>query len=408
MTTYPLPTLAATIDENGITAPSFNDILLSLQASYASIYGSDVDLDPDTQDGQWLAILAKGFSDTNQTSIFVYNQFSPATAQGAGLSSVVQINNISRLVASNSTAAVTVVGQAGLTITDGLVGDNLSLGTQWALPASVTIPPAGDITVTATCTTSGAIAAPSGTLTVILTPTAGWQSVTNASDAAPGNPVELDATLRGRQANSTQLNSKTVIGGMYGAIANLPGVLALSVHENDTDTTDSLGAPANSFCFSVIGGDLQSIVNIIGSRKTIGAPTWGGGTGATSGTYTDPTTGIAYTINFNIPTQIVIKGTITIVPGAAYNTSIGNEIIASVVAYVNGLGIGNSVQYTRLYPPALLVGPTAAPASPLDSGTYELTSIVIAIGSATQTAADITINFNQIATTVAADWSIVT
>lgn len=408
MTTYPLPTLAATISATGISAPPYSDILLSLQASYMSIYGSDVDLDPDTQDGQWLAVLAKGYSDTNQTCVAVYNQFSPATAIGAGLSSVVKINNIQRLVSSNSSAVVTIVGQAGKTITNGLVGDNQNQGTQWALPASVTIPPSGSINETATCTTSGAITAAVGTLSVILTPTTGWQTATNAANAAPGAPVELDATLRQRQTSSTQLATVTVVGGMVGAIENLTGVTAVSVHENDTDAVDSAGAPANSICFSVLGGNAQSIVNIIGSRKTIGAATWGGGTGATSGTYVDPNAGINYTINYNVPAEISIGGVITIAPGVNYNTNIGAEMIAAVVAAINALGIGNSVQYTRLYPPALLVGPYASPASPTDGQTYDLTSIAIAAGGGSPAEADVVIGFNQIATTVAGNWTIVT
>lgn len=407
MTTYPLPTLAPTIDANGITVVSFNDTLLSLQASYTSIYGTDVDLDPDTQDGQWLAIIAKGFADMGQACVFVYNQFSPATAIGAGLSSVVKINNIKRLVPSNSQAAILVVGQAGRTITNGLVGDNQSLGTQWALPASVTIPSGGSTTVTATCTTQGAIQAAANTLSVMLTPTAGWQSANNPANAAPGAPVERDATLRLRQTNSTQLGSTTPVGGMFGLISNLPGVTAISVHENDTDVADSIGAPPHSFCFSVLGGDLQSIVNIIGLKKTIGANTWGGGTGAVSGTYTDPTTGNASTINFNIPTEIHVAGSITLTPGVGYITAIGLEAGIAVAAAINGLGIGKSVQFTRLYSPALLVGPYAAPATPTDGQTYELTSVLIAISPATPAAADVTIAFNQIAFTTAADWTII-
>ncbi len=73
--------------------------------------------------------------------IAAYNSFSPGFAQGAGLSSIVKINGIARKVPSNSQCVVTIVGQAGAQITNGIIGDNLNLGTQWALPALVTIPP---------------------------------------------------------------------------------------------------------------------------------------------------------------------------------------------------------------------------------------------------------------------------
>lgn len=399
MTTYPLPTLAPTIDANGISAPPFNDILLSLQASYRAIYGADTLLDADDQDGQWLAIEAKGQNDTNQAIIDTYNQFSPATAQGVGLSSIVKINGIRRLVDSNSSAVITVVGQAGKTITNGLVGDNLSQNTEWALPATVTFPFGGSINVTAICLQAGAIVAPAHSLTVILTPTAGWQTADNAANAAPGAPVEIDAQLRRRQSISTQSPSQTVLGGIVERIANLAGVVHYKAYENDTNTTDANTLPPHSICLSILGGDLQSIVNIIGQDKADGCSTYGGGTGATSGTYIDTASGIPYTIRYNIPTEILIGVVVHLIAGIGYSSAIGIEIQAAVAAAINALGIGDTVQYTRLYPPALLVGPFAAPASPTDGSTYELTSVLIAISPATPVAADVTTAFNQIAMT---------
>lgn len=399
MTTYPLPTLAPTVDANGISAPPYNDILLSFQASYRAIYGADTLLDPDDQDGQWLGILAKAQSDTNQAIIATYNQFSPATAQGGGLSSVVKINGIARLVSSNSSAVITVVGQAGRAIINGIVGDNLSQNTEWQLPAIVTIPDSGTINVTAVCTQSGAFTADAHTLTVILTPTAGWQTADNAANAAPGAPVESDAQLRRRQGVSTQAPSQTVLGGIVERIANLSGVVHYKAYENDTDTTDANTLPPHSICLSILGGDLQLIVDIIGRDKADGCSTYGGGTGATSGTYADPISGVPYTINYNIPTELTIAVSVHITAGIGYSSAIGDEIQAAIVAAINALEIGDHVQYTRLYPPALLVGPFASPASPTDGSSYELTSVLIAISPATPVAADVAVAFNQIAMT---------
>lgn len=399
MTDYPLDTLACTIDANGITGPSYADILLSLIAQYQAIYGSDVVLDADTQDGQWLAIQARAIFDCNDVSMATFNQFSPTYAQGLGLSSIVKINGIARLVPSNSTADVTIVGQAGTTITNGTIGDNASLNTQWVLPAEVIVPGGGSIVVTAICVTNGAVTADADTLTVILTPTAGWQTVTNAANAAPGSPTETDADLRRRQALSTQLPSQTILGGIVGALSDLSGVTHLMPYENDTGSTDGNGLPEHSICISILGGTLQDIVDIIGSRKTIGCNTYGGGTGATSGNYVDPISGINYTINFNIPTLKLILVTINIVAGTGYSSTIGDEIKAAIVAAINDSAIGQDVQYTRLYVPALLSGPYATPSLPTNNSTYELTSILISISPAAPAAADAVIAFNQLAYT---------
>src|SRR5260363_114935 len=75
-------TLSVTIDATGIHAPSYADVLNALKAQYRAIYGPDVYLENDSQDGQWLAVLAKCIHDANSAAISVYHAFSPATAQG--------------------------------------------------------------------------------------------------------------------------------------------------------------------------------------------------------------------------------------------------------------------------------------------------------------------------------------
>ena len=161
------------------------------------------------------------------------------------------------------------VGQAGTAITNGIAKD--VNGVKWALPASVTIPPAGQITVTATCQTIGAVSAPAGSITQIGTPTLGWQTVNNPSDAVEGAPLETDAALRQRQAVSTALPSLTVLDGIIGAVACLPGVTRWAVYENDTDATDANGIPKHSISLVVEGGDATAIANAIAGKKTPGA-----------------------------------------------------------------------------------------------------------------------------------------
>ncbi|WP_204312555.1 baseplate J/gp47 family protein, partial [Escherichia coli] len=80
------------------------------------------------------------------------------------------------------------------------------------------IPPAGQITVTATCQTLGAVAAPSGAIDTIATPTLGWQSVGNPIAAAVGLPIETDRQLRQRQALSTALPAQTILEALVGAL----------------------------------------------------------------------------------------------------------------------------------------------------------------------------------------------
>lgn len=389
-----MTTLAAQVTSVGIIVPGYEDILQQLREAFWSIYGSDVDLSADTQDGQMIAIFARVISDTNQMAEAVYNSFSPSFAQGAGLSSVVKINGIARGVPTRSTATVAVVGVVGTIITDGIVGDNLSLGTQWALTSPITIPGAGTINVTATCTEDGATAAGIGTLAAILTPTLGWQSVTNAAAAVPGLAVETDAALRTRQAQSTAGSAQTVLEAIYAAIANLAGVGRLQVYENDSDSTDADGIPSHSISAVVFGGDATAIAGAIALKKPPGTGTYG----STAVVVTD-SHGMVNTINFYVLLVTTVSVEVTIHNLTGYVSTTGDTIKAAIAAYLSALAIGEDSYLTRLYTPANLDGSALG-------DTYVVT-LIRQKTSGAFAAADIVIAFNEAATCAVANVTLI-
>lgn len=381
MATLPLATLAAQVTPTGISAPSYSDILETLKIRARNIFGADLYLEEDSQDGQLLAIFALAIHDANQTAIATYNSFSPQTAQGVGLSNVVKINNIKRAAASNSQVQVAIVGVAGTTITAGVIAD--AFGNKWNLPAVVVIPPAGTITVTATAQEVGALSTGINTITQIVTPVAGWQSVTNTAVPSPGQAVESDAELRQRQEIAPALNSYTVLDGLTSNLEALTGVDYVRVYENDTNATDSLGLPAHSIAAVVRGGDVQEIVETIFKLKGLGVYTHG----TTSGTVTDMS-GTTHTIRFFEPAEKTIKAVINITALANYTSVTGDRIKQSVVDYVNGMSVGESLVVNRLYTPALLNGDQI-------NETYKITSLTASLSSGTPGTADVPIAFNE-------------
>ena len=382
-TTYPLPTLACTVTATGISSPTYADIYTSLQASFQSIYGVDSVITPDSQDGQLLAIVARGQADANAATVAVYNSYSPATAQGVALSNAVKINGIARQASSFSSVALLLVGQVGSTINNGVVSDLNN--NRWILPAVVVIPITGSVTVSATCQTPGAVGAPINTVQQIMTPSLGWQSVTNPSSASPGAPVETDAQLRQRQAISTALPSLTVLQGISGAIADLAGVTEVRAFENDTGAVDANGLPAHSIAMVVEGGDVNEIAMAIYDKKTPGAYTYGTTSAAINDSY-----GIPHIIRFFIPAQVPVKAVITVRALTGYSSALGDQIKQAVAAYINALPIGQPVYISRLYLPAQLYGGVG-------SESFELTQIQISINPAAVGSADLILAFNEIA-----------
>lgn len=379
-------TTLAFIDSTGYHFSDYPTFLAWLQGVYTGIYGADVYLGADSQDGQFIAILAQAFYDTAALGSSVYNSFSPATAQGVGLSRVVKINGLSREVPSFSTVVVTIVGQANTVISNGIAQD--VLGQQWALPLSVTILDSGTIDVTATSSVVGFITAEPNTITTIFTPTLGWQSVNNAAAATPGSPVETDAQLRVRQSISTSLPAQTVFDATIGAIENLPGVTDVRGYENQTSTVGGGGSgsgsqPTHSISIVVTGGDPVAICQTIIDKKTPGTDTYGG----TTETVYDAK-GMPLAISFQESVVATIGVQVTITPGPFYSSDYATLIQTAVAAVINASGIGNPVLYTTLFIPAYLNG--TAPGQ-----TYIVVSIELNKNGGSFSAGNVSLNWDE-------------
>ncbi len=342
-----MATIAAQISSTGILAPDYSNILQQLKIVYWSIYGSDAILDNDSQDGQFLAVLAQAIFDCNQTTINVYNAFSPATARGVQLSSLVKLNGLRRATATNSEVIVTLTGDVGTQIIEGIVGDNLSLGTRWFLPTLVIIPISGEVAVTATAEFAGDIAATIGSITEILTPTLGWQTVTNEGAAVLGQPIETDSELRLRQSKSTALPAMTVLEGIYAAVSAVNGVERLMIYENSEDVADVNGIPPHSICVVMSGGDVTEIAEAIALKKSPGVGTYG-----TTLVVVEDRNGVPNNIRLYELTKVPLRVRVDIHPLAGYVSTTGDLLKQAVVDFINGLEIGEDSYLARLYTPA--------------------------------------------------------
>lgn len=371
------------IDANGYHFPDFPTLLSYVQGGFLGIYGSDTYVLPDSQDGQWLSLISQMAYDSAAVGSSIYSSFSPATAQGAGLSRIVKINGMKRDIATFSTATVSIGGTYGTVINNGIAQD--TLGQKWSLPAIVTIPISGTIDVTATSVVIGAINAGNGTINSIFTPTQGWQTVTNAGAAIPGAPIETDSQLRSRQSVSTANPSLTVLDGTVSGVNNLTGVIQAKGYENDTGSTDGNGLPPHSICIVVDGGVTQQICDEILLHKTPGTKTYGN----TSATSFDAH-GLPVIINYNVPTAVTIGVVITITQLAGYSSGFISLIQAAVAAYINSLGIGANVILSKIYYPAYLSGSASGQ-------TYNIEGLTLSANGGSAGTSDISIGFSSLA-----------
>lgn len=372
----------AYIDDAGFHLADFEDFLAFNQDAFRQIYGQDVNLDADTQDGQWVTHIAQTQYDIASLCAATFNRFSPSTAEGDALRRQIKINGIKANPATHSTVDVVIVGDEGTVITNGKVRDGAD--NLWSLPETVTIPASGQITVTATADDDGPIEAAAGAVSRIATPTDGWISVSNPSVAVPGKEAQSDAELRILQTNSTAQPSQSILQGIQGELLSLDGVTRLRMYENDTSETDDNGIPSHSICAVVEGGDSNEIAEVLRRRKTAGTGTFG----TTAIVLTDSAM-MPITINFFRPMVVPVKVKVTIDPLVGYASTYADELKQQVCDYINSLGIGSTLYLSKLYVPANLEN------NPNDS-TYDIVSIETAEGEGEFSAQNIATEFNEV------------
>ncbi|MBZ6756534.1 baseplate J/gp47 family protein [Klebsiella grimontii] len=383
--------LSATVTAEGISAPDYQTVLDTITGYFQQIYGLDAYLEPDSKDGQMIALVALAIHDANNTAITVYRSFSPSTALNDALTSNVKINGISRRAATNSTVDELLVGEPGTIITNGSVKD--TNGIIWNFPAQVVIGIDGTAIATATCGTSGAVAALAGSVNKINTPTRGWVSATNPLAATVGVAGETNAELRVRQSQSVALPSVTPFEAVDGAIANIDGVTRHKLYENDQDTPDANGLPPHSIAAIVEGGDATVIANTLRGVKGQGSTPFGSTVIIVPDKYGSP-----HPVGFSRPVDVPVFVKITISPLTGYTSQVGDEIKAAVAAYINSLAIGASVLLSRIYSPANL-----GVVSGGNSRYYDITELLIGTSSAGVAATNIVIAFDHSASCRVAD-----
>ncbi|MEG0347230.1 MAG: baseplate J/gp47 family protein [Acinetobacter sp.] len=377
-----LTTVAPVITDAGPVAPTYYEIVDYFKTKYKGIYGADVYLENDSQDGQWIGVFARAIADVNASILNTYTSFSPKTATRDALSRNVAINGIYRQLPTFSQVDLEITGTAGTEITNGFALDNS--GNKWVLPERVVILASGKVIATATAEKAGAILAMSNTVVVIGKPTRGWQGVNNPATSSLGVEIESDSKLRQRQALSVAIPSQSKTDSIKGAIFSLDGISRCKTYENDTKTINSFGIPPNTLCVVVVGGDATEIAGIMRAKKSLGCGWYGNVDVTVLNAFGEEEVVALYR-----PDIINIGFKLNVVGSAQYTKEIENNIKQNLADYVNQLDIGDRIMMNKLYVPAGLFGN-------LDSETYQIDSIEI-VANDDSIPGDYALGFNAVA-----------
>lgn len=293
------------IDSTGLVLQQLSDIVTELENGFKSIYGNDINLDPNSPDGQIINLFAQSKIDILDLISSVYNSFSPNSAIGVSLDQRCAINGIVRKGATKTTVTITlttdrvvnIVGVTSGTGTPFTVSDGS--GNKFYLTNdTTTINGVNYLNFTAAI--AGAIEVSPATITNIETITLGVLSVTNAGGALiQGEDEETDAALRFRRSVSVSNPSSGYLDGLTGALLALVDVQYAKVYENNTDITDANGIPPHSIWVVVDGGNSTDIANTIYQRRNAGCGMYYG-TGSTGPTGPSKVVSITQVNGFDI------------------------------------------------------------------------------------------------------------
>ena len=347
--------MSTRLTDNGFQRDDLYAILERMTVEVLAIY-PEASVDSATKDGQLLGTFSNAIDQLGQVLQAVYDSGSPSTAVGVNLARIVEYNGIHIINGTQSRAEVVFTGDAGRPVPRNTPIRSTVNNVLFYTDAAITLGPDGHGTVDALAEDDGALAAPAGTLTSMITPIFGVRSVTNPRNAMLGKNRETNYALRIRRAFSVATPSQSILNGIKGAVADIPEVMQVETFENKTDVTNAYGLPPHSMSVVVEGGEDQEIADAIFLREPVGTGQYGDVTVPVYDRY-----GFRHYVTFMRPpvVPIWIRIEVRTLDGWEHQTAatIQNNIVEWM--RVNG-GIGAPVIRSRLYIPINAAGTTFA------------------------------------------------
>lgn len=324
------------VTDAGFTRDRLDVILENLKTQVRGIYGSDIDLDEATPDGQLLGIFAEAIDDTGQAIEDVYNGRNPNAATGQNLTSTATLNGVYRIVGDYAFVDCLMVITAGAVVPAGTQVQDEDTGAVYeTVDVAHGVGPSGQM-VTCKALVKGDVSA-AGKVTKIVKPVFGLQSVTNPNPSTVVDAEETDEQLRLRRAQSTAAPATGFLDAILAGLLAVPGVGKVRLWENDSGTPADVkpgdhALPPHSVAAVVSGGDANAIGAALYARKPPGTATAGDET-----VTVDDSLGIAHELHYTVADEVEFMMQITYKErvGAGFGTSGGEAAVkAALVAWV--------------------------------------------------------------------------
>lgn len=385
------------LTQTGVILPDTADLRTEVEGEFREAFGSDLDVSPETPQGVLITAETLARDGVVRNNAALANQINPNIAGGVFLDAIWGLTGGQRVAATPSIVRdVTLTGVPGTIVPAGSIASVGSEGAQFVLLSSVVLTGGTGVGIFQSVEL-GAIAAPIGTLSQIVTGVLGWETVNNPLAAEVGRDEESDIASRIRRRLTLAVQGITLPEAIMSGLYTVEGVRSAVFRENVTSapiTIEGVTLAPHSVFVAVDGGTDEAVATMLLRKKSIGAD-WNGNTTVP---VTEPLTGQVYDVMFSRPDLIPILVRVTIRGGSSF-PDVPALVRQAMVDYANGLQegetgfvVGQDVSAFELASAVNRVAPT-----------LHVTDVTLSTDGITYSSASIPITIEQLATLQAGD-----
>lgn len=331
----------AEITRDGIKIKSLDEIINELEAGFRGIYGENINLDPETPDGQMIGLIGQARFDLENMASAIYAQLDPDRAVGDWLDQRVAYAGLIRKTSAYSyLRSAIITGDSNTQLFKGFTVEDKT-GAKWQLVSDATLDNNGSARADFRSEFLGRFFVPKSEILQIKTFVLGVSKVESADDSELGEEIETDQELRARFRKAHERTAINSVGAITGNLLDLPDVKHARVLENNTGATDKNGVLAHTINPIVNGGLDEKIADVIYKIKGAGV----GLQGKTSVTIRRD--GEERIIKFDRPTFVDVYAKLVLVRYENFTEIDTTEIKASLQAL--DFKIGEEVYLSRLF-----------------------------------------------------------
>ncbi len=345
------------VSETGFYRPTLEDIINEKNKKAKKIFGEDFETGELTPQGKFFRICAAAESKLCEIGESIYYSFAPSTARGISLDRVCEFANLTRESAGYAIHRLRVFGTFEYVVPAGTVFKNNSGITFYSSQDAVISneETAGSniyyALVTVQCTESGTI----GNVTDINDTNevnTDIKAVTWYDTVAYGTPIESDPDLRNKFNKVVQGIGTNTSASIKANLLRVDGVNDVIIINNNTTENIPVGSltVASGSYAVIVHSDDTTIDNDIATAIFEKHPLGVIQSGIKSVTIKDEAN-VEHIMKFSyVETQTIDINIKCVVDDTFTSISDGvNQITNNVTSYINGLGIGETVVFSRLY-----------------------------------------------------------